>query len=84
MKILLATDGSRYALAAARALAGWFSWSGGAVDLLAVAPPDRPSGDRRPFGRDIGREREWKGPVGRWLSSTERRLATSEIGRAHV
>lgn len=79
MKILLATDGSRYALAAARALAGWFSWPGGAVDLLAVAPPDRPGGDRRPFGRDIGREREWKGPVGRWLSSTERRLATSGL-----
>lgn len=45
MKILLPTDGSRYALAAARAIGGWFDWPGSAVDVLAVIPKE-PKGDR--------------------------------------
>ena len=38
MKILLATDGSRYALAAARAVSQWMPSLDGSVDVLAVIP----------------------------------------------
>ncbi|HET9947727.1 MAG TPA: universal stress protein [Longimicrobiales bacterium] len=78
MKILLPTDGSRYALAAARALSGWFAWPGGEVDLLAVKPNEPPSGPR-PLGRDLGRAREWRAAANRWLSSTERPLSGSGL-----
>jgi nucleotide-binding universal stress UspA family protein len=54
MKILLATDGSRYALAAARAVANLCSGRSASVDLLAVIPSARKSdhgllGARRPY-----------------------------------
>lgn len=47
MKILLPTDGSRYAVAAARAVAAWLARPGIDVDLLCVTP----RGDRDPERR---------------------------------
>jgi len=47
MKILLPTDGSRYAVAAARTLAAWFVRPGMHVDLLHVLPDPAPP-PRRP------------------------------------
>lgn len=68
MKILVATDGSRQAVAAARALADWFPGKG-TVDLLAVIPPVR-----RSLHPDRGVRKEvaagWRGEAGRWLDAT--------------
>lgn len=78
MKILLTTDGSRYALAAARAVTGWFAWPGGEVDLLAVAPKE-PKSDHRDYGKDTESDLEWRGTVGGWLASTASLLDASGL-----
>jgi len=78
MKILLPTDGSRYALAAARALSGWFAWPGGEVDVLAVIP-EEPKSDHRDFGRDTAGEQDWRSTVGRWLDDTASHLDASGL-----
>jgi nucleotide-binding universal stress UspA family protein/cold shock CspA family protein/ribosome-associated translation inhibitor RaiA len=78
MKILLPTDGSRYALAAARALSGWFAWPGGLVDVLAVTP-DEPKSDGRDFGKDTEGAQDWRGTVSRWLEETATHLGGSGL-----
>ena len=78
MKILLPTDGSRYALAAARAISGWFSWPGGEVDVLAVTP-EEPKSDHRDFGKDTEAEQDWLSTVGRWLDDTTSHLDASGL-----
>lgn len=78
MKILLPTDGSRYALAAARALSGWFAWSGGEVDVLAITP-EEPKSDHRHFGKDTETDRDWHATVGRWLQETTAHLEGSGL-----
>ena len=69
MRILLATDGSRYALSAARTLADWLDRPGISVDLLAVIP--RAS---RSLHRGHGAAKEvaagWRGAAGNWLAET--------------
>jgi nucleotide-binding universal stress UspA family protein/cold shock CspA family protein len=78
MRILLPTDGSRYALAAARAISGWFSWSGGEVDVIAVIPEELKS-DRRSYGADVERAKSWRATVHRWLRDTADRLRGSGL-----
>lgn len=78
MKILLPTDGSRYALAAARALTGWFAWRGGRVDILAVSPPE-PKSDHRDFGKDTPSERDWRSTVDRWVEEAATHLDGSGL-----
>jgi nucleotide-binding universal stress UspA family protein len=78
LKILLLTDGSRFALAAARAITGWFDWVGGEVDVLAVVPEWRKS-DHRDFGRETEGAEDWRGTVGRWLDDTVSRLEGSGL-----
>lgn len=81
MRILLPTDGSRHAIAASRALGGWFEWPGGEVDVLAVSPA-RPKSDHRDFGRDTETEQDWRGTVSRWLTDTANHLRASGL-RSH-
>jgi len=69
MKILLPTDGSRYALAAARAISGWFDWPGGEVAVLAVIP-DEPKSERHSYRADTESAKEWRATVHRWLADT--------------
>ncbi|HSG49712.1 MAG TPA: universal stress protein, partial [Longimicrobiales bacterium] len=69
MKILLPTDGSRYALTAARMLAGWFTRPGMEVHLLTVVPrmsrsPHRSYGQRRELAA------QWKHEARGWLVQT--------------
>jgi nucleotide-binding universal stress UspA family protein/cold shock CspA family protein len=78
MKILLPTDGSRYALAAARAISGWFSWTGGQIDVLAVTP-EEPKSDRHSYRADAEGAKEWRGTVHRWLAETEDHLRGSGL-----
>jgi nucleotide-binding universal stress UspA family protein/cold shock CspA family protein len=78
MKILLPTDGSRYSLAAARALSGWFAWPGGEVHVLAVRP-EEPGTDARSFGRDKEASEEWRATVSRWMEDTTARLDGSGL-----
>jgi nucleotide-binding universal stress UspA family protein len=78
MRILLPTDGSRYALAAARAISGWFSWPGGEVDVLAVIP-EEPKSDRRSRGSDREIAKDWRGTVHRWLADTADHVRASGL-----
>ena len=78
MRILLPTDGSRHALAAARALSGWFDWPGGEVDVLAVVP-GQPEYESRDSEEAREGATEWKGRVRRWLDDTESRLHASGL-----
>lgn len=78
MKILLPTDGSRYARAAARALSGWFAWPGGEVHVLAVTP-EEPKSAARSFGKDTEAAQDWRATVNRWLDDTAARLDGSGL-----
>ena len=78
MKILLPTDGSRYSLAAARALNGWFAWPGGEVHVLAVRP-DEPEGDGRSFGKDKSAAQQWRATVSQWMEDTAAHLDGSGL-----
>ncbi|MBI4538511.1 MAG: universal stress protein [Gemmatimonadetes bacterium] len=73
MNILFGTDGSRYALAAARFLASWCPDGGVKVDLVAVTPRVRRS-LHRDFGKapDVGRQ--WRAAAKLWLDDTARPL----------
>ena len=73
MRILLGSDGSRYALAAARFLAEWVPGPGKLVDLVAVAPKAPPS-DHRSYAKPQPSEELWKGAVGRWIEDAARPL----------
>lgn len=79
MKVLLPTDGSRYARGAARALTTWFGRAGLHVDLLAVVPAAR-----RSMHRSYGGERElaeqWKGVARHWLEETAQLLTSRGVG----
>jgi len=83
MRILFPTDGSRYALAVARALSGWFVWPGGEVDLLAVTSP-KPKSDHRDFGKDSAIDQEWRATAGRWLADTATHLDGSGLRVAEL
>lgn len=78
MRVLLPTDGSRYALAAARALSMWFAWPGGEVDVLVITP-EEPKSDHRDFGKDTEAGRDWKATAGRWLADTVAHLHGSGL-----
>lgn len=78
MRILLPTDGSRVALATARAISGWFAWPGGVVDVLAVTPGEAKS-ETRHFGRDTEAARDWRAEMRRWLSDTSAHLDASGL-----
>ena len=69
MNILLPTDGSRHALAAAKALTTWFPRPGARVELLAVVPQARKSMHRR-YGRARELSAEWRATAGLWLDET--------------
>jgi len=69
MKILLATDGSRHAMEAARTLAAWFARPGMEVDLLAVVPRMSRS-PHRSFGQRRGVVEQWKHEGRGWLEQT--------------
>lgn len=75
MKILLPTDGSRYALAAAKAVATWFPRPGTSVDLLSVVPSRRHS-SHRSYAPPRAPEQEWRAAAGRWLDATAEPLAS--------
>jgi nucleotide-binding universal stress UspA family protein/cold shock CspA family protein len=69
MKTLLLSDGSRYSLAAARALARWFGRPGLEVHILSVAPrmsrsPHRTYGTRKDLAA------QWRAEARQWLDST--------------
>lgn len=59
MRILLATDGSRYARAAARFLARFVRGPGKHVDVLTILP-DEPHSDRVSFGRAKALSTQWR------------------------
>jgi nucleotide-binding universal stress UspA family protein len=69
MRILACTDGSRYALAAARFLGDFLQSEGPKVDLVAVIPHE-PKHTRAPIGKDRPVEQAFRGEVTRWLEST--------------
>lgn len=69
MNILLPTDGSRPAVAAARALTSWFPRPGARVELLSVVPQARKSMHRR-YGRARELSAEWRSTAGLWLDDT--------------
>lgn len=73
MDILLATDGSRYALAASRTLTEWFHRPGAHVELLAVLPRAHRSAHRH-YGQTRELTRQWKGTARSWLDETARPL----------
>lgn len=66
MNILLASDGSRYSLAAARFLSHWVPGKGKSVDLVAVAPKAPPSSHRN-YRKPKPSEDLWKGALGKWI-----------------
>jgi nucleotide-binding universal stress UspA family protein len=76
VRILFGSDGSRYALAAARFLAQWVPGKGKRVDLVAVAPAVRPS-TRRSYRKPKPVDELWKGAVGRWVADTARPLEST-------
>lgn len=69
MKILLPTDGSRYALTAARILAGWFARPGMEVDVLSVIPRMSKS-PHRSYGQRKELAAQWKHEARGWLAQT--------------
>ena len=69
MKILFCTDGSRYALAAARFLSRWLSGPGVKVDLVSVIPGEAREG-RPGYGKSRGVEDRSRGAAGRWQDRT--------------
>jgi nucleotide-binding universal stress UspA family protein len=69
MNILMGTDGSRYALAAARFLADALRAEGSRVELIAVTPV-RPKSDRRHRGKNRTLDQQWRGEVLGWLEGT--------------
>lgn len=74
MKILFGTDGSRYALSAARFLSHWLPDSGVKVDLVSVISV--PSRTVRPgYGKPRSLEDRSRGEVGRWQDATADSLA---------
>lgn len=77
MKILLGTDGSRYALAAARFVAQHFANRGIKLDLVTVVPklwvPPPPIRDEDTTARHRRTEPKW------WLASTAERLTPRGI-----
>jgi nucleotide-binding universal stress UspA family protein len=74
MKTLFPTDGSRYALAAARFLSHWLPGPGVKVDLVSVIPgPER---DVRPgYGKPRSVADRFRGEAARWQSATAEPLA---------
>lgn len=77
MKILLGTDGSRYALAAARFVSQHFADRGIKLDLVSVTPklwvPPPPIRDEETTARHRRTEPKW------WLASTAERLTPRGI-----
>jgi nucleotide-binding universal stress UspA family protein len=75
MKILFGTDGSRYALSAARFLSHWLPGPGIEVDLVSVIPgsgPDTKPGYRKPTSLKDRRG----GEAGRWQEATAEPLTS--------
>ena len=69
MNVLFPTDGSRYALAAARFLSHWLPGPGVKVDLVSVIPI--PGRDIRPgYGKSRSAEDRSRGQVARWQEAT--------------
>lgn len=73
MKILFATDGSRYALTAARMFADWFTRPGMEVDVVGVVPRV-PRSQHRSYGQRKGVVDQWKAECRDWLASTAKPL----------
>jgi nucleotide-binding universal stress UspA family protein len=73
MKILLATDGSRYARAAARFLARFLPGKGKHVDVIAVTPPT-PHSTHTHYGRLRELRIQWRNDANEWAGETTRTL----------
>jgi nucleotide-binding universal stress UspA family protein len=73
MKILLATDGSRYARAAARFLARFMPGAGKHVDVIGVTPAT-PTSLRKHHGRMRELEAQWRHEANGWVDQTARTL----------
>jgi nucleotide-binding universal stress UspA family protein/cold shock CspA family protein len=78
MKTLLLSDGSRYSLASAKALARWFGRPGLEVHILSVVPrmsrtPHRSYGTRKDAAS------QWRAEARQWLDSTAAPLVAQGI-----
>jgi len=75
MRILLATDGSRYARAAARFLARFVPGPGKQADVLAVVPR-APRTERRGHSRAEKVRAQWRAPAKEWVDATAKTLSS--------
>jgi nucleotide-binding universal stress UspA family protein len=74
MRILVATDGSRYAQAAARFLARFVPGPGKHVDALAVVPKARRS-DHRSYGQPAELRQQWRAVASKWVDGVTNTLS---------
>lgn len=72
MKVILGTDGSRYAQAAAEFAGRWMDLSDATVDLVAISPKVQP--DRGGHSPAQSPESEWRSRAGRWMEATSSAL----------
>lgn len=73
MRILLGTDGSRCARAAAHFLSRWMDPGGSRVDLVTVVPK-RPASQGPLRGDRLGSWERWRGRAARWQDAVEEPL----------
>lgn len=72
MRVVIGTDGSRYALAAADFVSRWLPCSELEVDLFAVSPKRQP--DRGGHSPPKSPEEQWRKQARRWLERTAKSL----------
>lgn len=68
MRVILGTDGTRYAQAAAEFAARWLDLADVTVELVAISPKTQP--DRGGHSPAQSPEREWRSRAGRWMDRT--------------